>query len=174
MVWLVYLIFLAIVFILSTYAWAAFSFAPWVPCWSKDLARIFKFARLKEGEIFYDLGCGNGKTVIYAAKNFKAKAVGLELALPLYFFCQWRQLFNYRYDVTFRWKNLFKEDLAAADVIYFFGLPHIIRKRLKDKLERELKSGTRVISYTFAIPGWQPTCVDKPTIKDLPIYVYNR
>ncbi|MFH1582800.1 MAG: class I SAM-dependent methyltransferase, partial [Candidatus Falkowbacteria bacterium] len=58
------------------------SFAPWVPSRSRDLKRTFKLADLRPGQIFYDLGCGNGKVAIYAANNFKVKAVGLEISLP--------------------------------------------------------------------------------------------
>ena len=69
--------------VLSTVAVAGVSFAPWVPTKKSDFARIFQLANLKAGETFYDLGCGNGQLVIYAVKNFQAKAIGLEIALPL-------------------------------------------------------------------------------------------
>ncbi|PIT93812.1 SAM-dependent methyltransferase [Candidatus Falkowbacteria bacterium CG10_big_fil_rev_8_21_14_0_10_43_11] len=173
MFWLL-LLFAIIFSSLFSLAFAGFSFAPWVPCWSKDLARIFKAADLKNGEIFYDLGCGNGKTVLYAAKNFKIKAVGLELALPLYFICQCRRFFNGTKNAEFKWKNLFKEDLASADAVYFFGMPQPIHKRLKEKLERELKPGARVISYVFPVPGWTPDAIDKPTNSDAAVYLYRR
>ncbi|MFA6551264.1 MAG: SAM-dependent methyltransferase [Patescibacteria group bacterium] len=174
MIWLVYALCLTLFFILFTYAWAAFSFAPWVPCWHKDLARIFKLAQLKTGEIFYDLGCGNGKTVIYAADKFKAKAIGVEFALPLYFICRIRQIAGGKNNVVFKWKNLFNENLADADVVYFFGVPDSIKLKLKEKLERELKPGARVISYVFSVPGWTPAVVDKPTPDAADIYLYFR
>jgi cyclopropane fatty-acyl-phospholipid synthase-like methyltransferase len=57
------------------------------------MSLIFKLANLQPGEKFYDLGCGNGKVVIYAAKNFPIEAIGVELAFPLYLICKIRQFF---------------------------------------------------------------------------------
>jgi len=158
------------VFIL-TFAYAGISFAPWVPVWKKDLPRIFKLAELKPGQVFYDLGCGNGKVVLYANKKFKAKAIGLEISLFLYFVCKIRQIFNYNQNLVFKFKDLYREDLSQADVVYFFGTPDKVQK-LKAKLERELKPGCRVISYVFPILGWQEIVKDKPNPTDIAIYLY--
>ncbi|PIR93278.1 hypothetical protein COT99_01645 [Candidatus Falkowbacteria bacterium CG10_big_fil_rev_8_21_14_0_10_43_10] len=170
LIWAIYLIILIPFFYL---AMAALSFAPWVPCWKKDLGRIFKLAGLQKGEVFYDLGCGNGRTVFYAAKHYNARAIGVELALPLYLWCKLRHLFYINRGVTIKWKNLFKEDLSRADVVYFFGLPKSIKNKLKKKLERELKPGARVVSYAFTIPDWDIVVKDKPREKDTPVYLYK-
>lgn len=162
-------IFLVIIFYMAI-AW--FSFAPWVPARSRDLQRIFKLANLKPGEIFYDLGCGDGKLVFYAAKYFKAKAIGVEIAFPLFCLCLIKKFFLRQPDVIFKLKNLFHEDLSKAEVIYFFGLPESINNKLKDKLEREIKPGTRIISYAFQIKDWLPQTVNKEQNNDLPIYLY--
>jgi SAM-dependent methyltransferase len=172
--YIVYLVFAVVLFIVATIGWAAFSFAPWVPMKSRDLARVFALANLKPGELFYDLGCGDGRVALAAAKKYKAKAIGLELALPLLWLCKLRRLFVRHANVKFKWKNLFREDLSRADVVYFFGLPSTIQNRLRQKLERELKSGARVVSYVFEIHGWQPAAVSKQANKDLPIYLYKR
>jgi SAM-dependent methyltransferase len=159
---------------LFSLALAAASLAPWVPTWKKDLPRIFKLANLNPGEIFYDLGCGNGKVVFYAAKNFPIKAIGIELAFPLYLTCKLRQLFNYKKNLKFWNKDIFKVDLSPADVIYIFGTPKPIQQRLKQKLEKELKPGARIISYAFPFNEWQPKIIDKPSDKDINIYLYQR
>jgi SAM-dependent methyltransferase len=163
---------LILLLLLSTVAIAGASFAPWVPARKADLGRIFKLADLKAGETFYDLGCGNGRVVIYAAKNFQAKAMGLEIAFPLYLICKWQQIFNPK--VIFKYKNLFTEDLSKADVIYFFGTPKRIAAKLKIKLEKEVRSGARVISYVFPVEGWTPTQIDRPNNNVVPIYLYIR
>ncbi|MBI2411377.1 MAG: SAM-dependent methyltransferase [Candidatus Kerfeldbacteria bacterium] len=159
------------VFLLTPFL-AAISLAPWVPMRSRDLKRVFELARLQPREVFYDLGCGNGKTVVYAARHFRAKATGIELALPLYIICLLHQLLNWRFDIHFRWGNLFRHNISDANVVYIFGMPNSLAKKLKQKLLAELKPGTRVITYTFPIAGLTPSSVDKPTEKDLPIYLY--
>ncbi|MBI2458936.1 MAG: class I SAM-dependent methyltransferase [Parcubacteria group bacterium] len=149
------------------------SFAPWVPSRGRDLKRIFKLADLKLGQVFYDLGCGNGRMVIYAANNYKVKAVGLEISLPFYLICKLRQALNRRGLIEFKFKNLYKENLAPADVIYFFGMPHVLNEKFCSKLRRELKPGTKIISYAFKLPDWQPKIIDKPSANDLPVYLYE-
>ena len=163
---------LILLLILSTIAIAGVSFAPWVPTRKADFARIFQLANLRAGETFYDLGSGNGQLVIYAVKNFQAKAIGLEIALPLYLICKWRQIFNP--GAIFKYKNLFTEDLSRADVIYFFGTPKTIEEKLKIKLAQEIKPGARIISYVFPIQGWLPIKIDKPNSNVAPIYLYIR
>jgi len=151
---------------------SSLSFAPWVPSRSRDLNRIFKLADLKEGQVFYDLGCGDGKIVLFAGNNYKVKAIGLEISLPLYLICRLRKIFNHRADVNFKFKNLFKEDLSAADAVYFFGMPETIKKKLSAKLKQELKPGAKIISYSFSLVDWTPKAIDKPTKRDLPVYLY--
>ena len=148
------------------------SFAPWVPSRGRDLKRIFNIADLKPGQVFYDLGCGNGKVVFYAANNYKAKSVGVEISLPFYLICVLRNIINNRPDVNFKLNNLYKENLSSADVVFFFGTPWGINKEFVAKLKKELKPGAKIISYSFSIAGLTPALVDKPSNKDLPIYLY--
>jgi SAM-dependent methyltransferase len=152
--------------------WGWWSFAPWVPSNKKDYKRIFKLANLEQDEVFYDLGCGTGRLVLYANKNFQAKTIGLEVALPLFLMCKVRQLFNSNSNIVFKFKNLYKEDLSQADVIYFFGIPETVNSALRQKLEKEAKKGARIISYVFQIRDWFPQVIDKPTENDKPIYLY--
>lgn len=159
---------------LFTVAIASASLAPWVPSRKKDLIRIFKLADLKPGEIFYDLGCGDGRLTVCAAKNFKARAIGIELALPLFFVCAIRKLFSRGESLKFKLKNLFKENLAEADAVYIFAAsPGKLRGKIKQKLENELRPGARVITYAFPVEGWRPEIVDKPSEKDVAVYLYK-
>jgi len=149
------------------------SFAPWVPSRSRDLERIFKLADLKPGQIFYDLGCGDGRVTIFAAKNYKVQAIGLEISLPFYLICRLRQIFSHQDNLKFKFKNLFKEDLSQADVVYFFGIPKTVNGKIVAKLKRELRPGSKVISYAFKLNDWTPKIIDKPTKNDLSVYLYE-
>jgi SAM-dependent methyltransferase len=152
---------------------AGLSFAPWVPAKKKDLKRIFALADLKPGETFYDLGCGDGRMVFYAAENFSAKAIGLEIGLPMYAFCRLKQLLVKKTNTLFKLKNLFNENLSEADVVYFFGMPDTIKNKLAEKMKKEMKPASRIISYAFHVPGLSPVAVDKPAEKDISIYCYR-
>jgi len=143
---------------LLTIAFAAKSLAPWVPTWSKDLKRIARLADMKPDEIFYEVGCGDGRVCAYIQKKFGVKTVGIELAFPLYLVCLVRKLKNRK--LIFKCRDLFGVDLSEADVLYFFALPKSI-ERLQEKIKKELKPGARIISYTFPLPDWTPVTVDK-------------
>ena len=152
-------------------AFTSISLAPWVPTRKRDLKRAFELTSIKPGDTFYDLGCGDGITVIYANKKYNTKSIGIELALPLFIICKIKQIFIKNNNIQFKLKNIYKENLENADVIYIFGLDFGLEK-LKTKLERELKPNTRVVTYSFPIKGWQPKKISKNSEKDLPIYLY--
>ncbi|MSR85634.1 class I SAM-dependent methyltransferase [Candidatus Uhrbacteria bacterium] len=173
MSWIMWLELLFIIVGLSIFAIPGFSFAPWVPTRKKDLARILRLADLKEGEIFYELGCGNGRVSCFVADRSAARVIGIELSSILYVICRVRNWFHQNHRLSFYCKSLFEENLSHADVIYFFGMPDKIASRLKAKFEKELKPGARVISYVFPIEGWTSITVDRPTKNDLQIFMYQ-
>lgn len=166
-------VFLLALILLLTVAWSSISLAPFVPTRKKDIQRIRRLAELKSNEIFYDLGSGNGRVVIGVAEKSTGKAVGIEAAWPVWAYSKIRAWFTENKNIEFKFGNLFKEDLSHADVVYFFGMPNSVKSRLKGKLERELKSGARVISYAFSVPGWHEEKIDKPRPKDISIYLYK-
>ncbi|MFH1142879.1 MAG: methionine biosynthesis protein MetW, partial [Candidatus Uhrbacteria bacterium] len=123
------LILILIVFlVLLTVALAANSFAPWVPAHSRDLKRIAELADLKSGELFFDLGCGDGRTVCYLARQEGVRASGIEMAVPLYLVCKTRQIFQKNSQINFHFGDLFKSDISTADVVYVFGMPKRLAK----------------------------------------------
>lgn len=151
---------------------SSISMAPFVPTRTRDLGRIIKIARLKQDEVFYDLGCGNGK-VVFAAGAAGARAIGVELSFPNYLICEIRKLFKRPLGVFFKFGDLHKYDLSGADVVYLFGTPSGIDSKLKNKLLKELKPGARVISYVFEIKGWQAAETDKLDDGEVAIYLYK-
>jgi len=161
------------ILLLSSIVWASVSFAPWIPVRKQDLKRIYTLANLRPGETFIELGSGTGRVLFYIAKKINLKAIGIELGFPLFVFSKIKARLK-KIDVKIKLKNFFNENLGSADVVYFFGMPNHITDKLKTKLDKELKPGTRVISYSFPVPGWKPMLIDKPSENDLSIYLYKK
>lgn len=157
-----FLLTLLVVVFAVTIVIATLSFAPWLPIRRKEILRVFTIAQLQHGDIFYDLGCGDGRIVVAAAQRTRARAVGVELALPQYLMCLIRKAFHLRLPITFRYGNLFNAAIADADVVYLFGLSSKLGPRLTKKFQQDLRPGTRIVSYAFPIQGWTPVRVDHP------------
>lgn len=118
-------------------------------------------AELKPREVFYDLGAGDGRAVIMAAKDFDARAVGIELREDLV-----KKALGSVYEqglqdrVTIVNGDMFKVDLTSADVVFLY-LTTSANEKIKPKLEAELKPGVRVVSHDYEIVGWKPLKADK-------------
>ena len=137
--------------------------APWVPAFKKDLKKVIKDSRLKSGDVFYELGCGDGRFVAEAAK-MGATAIGYEIN-PLMWLIAW--LRNYKYKSAHVYLgNFWSCDLSDADVVMTFLTPRFMEK-LESKLDNELKPGTKFVSYIFKLP------IRKPIIKRHHWFVYE-
>jgi len=117
-------------------------------------------ADLKPGEVLYDLGSGDGRAVIMAAKDFGAKSVGVELRDDL----AKRALDSiHKLDLKEKpqiiQKDIFTVKLSSANVVFLY-LTTSANEKIKPKLEAELKPGTRVVSHDYEILGWKPSKVD--------------
>jgi len=143
--------------------------AIYVPTPMKVVRRMLKLASLKPGEILYDLGCGDGRILVTAAKEYGARAVGIEVN-PLLIWLAKRRMRRSGLEgkIEVLRGNLFDVDLSRADVVTIY-LSQYANNRLKHKLARELKDGARVVSYIFPIEGWRPYFKDE----DYEIYVYK-
>jgi len=146
------LLFIIIIVLLGSFAWAGLSAAPWVPCKSNDLEQLIKLANLKPTDVFVDLGAGNGKTVI-AAAHAGAIAHGYEISLIPYLIARLKILFlpkNIRSRVFFHYKSLWKVDLSKFNCIYIFLMPKIFPRLIK-KIKTECKIGTKIICYVWPL-----------------------
>lgn len=130
--------------------------APWEPLPLRKVHRMLEIADLQPGEVLYDLGSGDGRTLIVAARRFKARAVGIEID-PLRY--AWTQvlitLLGLRKQVRVIWGSFYETDLNDADVVTAF-LTEQTNRRLEDKLKTELRTGARVVSHEFPYPSWTP------------------
>jgi predicted RNA methylase len=134
--------------------------APFVPSPMVVVRHMLQAAELKPGEVLFDLGAGDGRTVIMAAKTFGARAVGVELREDLAKKALSTINENGLTDkVTIVNGDMFQVDLSAADVVFLY-LTTSANEKIKPKMENELKSGVRVISHDYEIIGWKPVKVE--------------
>jgi cyclopropane fatty-acyl-phospholipid synthase-like methyltransferase len=149
--------------------WSQTFGAPWIPTSHKKIRKMLDLARLKPGETLYDLGCGDGRIVIDAAKDFDALAVGIEIDPIRYY---WAKLSILRLSLQCNAKvilgNFFQSNLSKADVVTLYLLQDTNVKLMK-KLSDELKPGARIVTNTFTIPGWPVIRQDEQA----KIYVYE-
>lgn len=143
---------------------------PWQPTDMRRVRRMLAMSGLQPGEVVYDLGCGDGRILICAAREFGAQAVGIELN-PWLFVVAWLRVFflGLRPKVRVIFGNIFNVDLSRADVVTLFLFEHV-NEALKAKLLRELKEGARIVSYVWTFQGWTPKEVDR----NLRLFLYVR
>ena len=137
------------------------SIAPYLASPMPVVRRMLMLAEVKPGEIVYDLGCGDGRIVITAAKEFGAYGVGIEIRRDL---ALKAMKAVEEAGLTDRVKiinaNFFDIDISEADVVTLY-LTTTANMKIKPKLERELKPGARVVSHEYEIPGWTPVLIDE-------------
>jgi len=130
--------------------------APYLPTPPEIVRRMLKIARVGPGDVVYDLGCGDGRILITAVQEFGAdRAVGFETWEDL---CRAALAEIERQGLQSRVKlvngDLFDADLYEATVITLY-LDESTNQRLKPKLERTARVGTRIVSYAYEIKGWR-------------------
>ena len=111
-------------------------------------------------DVVYDLGSGDGRIILEAARTFRARAVGIE-ADPVRFLFSKLAVFllGAKDRVNVVWGNFFHIDLREATIVTVF-LSQGTNRRLRSKLMSELKPGTRVVSYVWTFEDWIPASRD--------------
>jgi SAM-dependent methyltransferase len=127
---------------------------------------------MKPGDLFVDLGCGDGRVLRAVTRCYGVTAVGYEIN-PLAFAAAKIQCLGIN-AIRIHWVNFWNRDLRDADVLFCYLFPDVMA-RLAGKLERELREGVRVISCNFPIPGWNAQRVVRPPMgrNSDPIYLYR-
>ena len=128
--------------------------SPWAPWWrtNKRVARsMCRLAKVGKKDIVYDLGSGDGTALIIAAKEFKARGVGIEID-PLRFIISTLIIHIVRVQnkIIIKKKNFFNEDLSPATVVFVYLVPKAL-ERLMPKFLKELKRGTLLVSFRYKI-----------------------
>lgn len=127
---------------------------PYLPTLTNQMRIALELADLQPGQSLLELGCGDGKVLIAAAK-LGVYAVGFELNPLLVLVCKLRT-WRYRKLVRVHWANFWSKEWPATDVIFIFGLPKIM-KRLDKKIVQYTSKPVKLISFAFAIPDKKPT-----------------
>ena len=128
---------------------------PYVPTTNEAVEAMLKLADVKKTDVVYDLGCGDGRIVIAAAKNRKARGVGIDID-PVRI-SEGRanaKKAGVEKRVRFEENNLFQADIHEATVVTLFLAPEL-NLELLPKLLRDLKPGTRIVSNTFDMGDWK-------------------
>ncbi len=168
-----YVIILLVIFLVfGTAAYAGMRAAPWLPVFKKDIDRIIQLAQIKDDDLVYDLGCGDGRVIAAMANNTQAQFVGYEVSFLLYLLAKLKIIFlGLSKRVEIRYADFLRRDLGQAKIIFCFLTP-MAMKKLAPKFKKELKKGTRIISYSFSLPDWQPRAISRLDDRSIPIYYY--
>ena len=120
---------------------------------------MLELSELKPTENLYDLGCGDGRLIILAAKDVGANSTGVDLREDLLERAKIEILrLGLQEKVKVIQGNFFEVDISPANVVTLY-LTSSANERLRPKLEKELKAGCRVVSHDFKVPGWKPSLV---------------
>lgn len=162
MLYLVALISIIILLLLLSAVWPPDS--PWSPWWKTNQEAgkvVIKLAAITSKDTIYELGSGDCEFLLLAAKQTHAKCVGIEIDPLRHVIAKTRvKLSGLDSKITLKRKNFYDEDVSPATVVYVYLLPRVVKK-LTPKFKKELKKGTRIISYRYTIPDLKLIKEDK-------------
>lgn len=139
----------------------AFVGGAWSPTGMARVRAMLNLARLRPGELICDLGAGDGRVIITAAREFGARSIGVEIDPLRSLLCRFRVwVGRLQHRVRVERANFFTIDLRDVDVVTFY-LSQAAADKLQAKFAAELAPGARVVSHRRPLPGWQPTAVDE-------------
>ncbi len=122
---------------------------------------MLRLAGVTSGDVVYDLGSGDGRLIIAAARDFGARGVGVEIEPALVQTSRESALKTGVGDrVQFLWQDLFAADIRGATVVTLY-LRDDVNLRLRPRLLRELRPGTRIVSHDFGMADWRPDRVQR-------------
>lgn len=128
--------------------------SPWSPWWrtnDKAIRQAFKLADLSSKDLVYDLGCGDGKTLAIAAKEFNARAIGIEIDPLRFWIAKFLILFSgLNHKVQIRRENFLKSDFSDASVVFVYLVPKALQRLVPQF--KKLKKGTRIVSINYEVP----------------------
>jgi len=144
----------------------AVDLAPFVPTPMPVVEKMLEMAQLDSADIVYDIGCGDGRIVITAAKKFGAHGVGVDIVPERIQACRTGAKEAGVEDlVEFKQQDAMTLDISPATIVTLYLLPES-NALLRPMLEEQLKPGTLVISHNYSIAGWESKEVRSESLKD--------
>ena len=136
--------------------------SPWAPWWRTDHKTalvIINFGKIGKGSVVYDLGCGDGEVLIACAKK-GARGVGIEIDPLRFWIAKFRAWKNgVSGNLIFKRGSFHNYNISEADVIIVYLIPKTLN-RLLPKFQKELKKGTKIISFRYEM-NLKPTRIDQ-------------
>jgi len=157
----------------------AVDLAPYVPTPPEVLVQMGELGQMNKDSIVYDIGCGDGRIVIYAAKTFGAQGVGIDIDPERIRESKANaKAAHIENLVKFKRADATKVDISEATIVTMYLLPES-NEMLRPKLEKELKPGVFVITHNYMIPGWEDKEVTSKIVKDAEgtehtVFLYRR
>ncbi len=144
---------------------------PYVPTSQTLVNAMLELASVRPGDVVYDLGSGDGRIVVTAARRYGVHGVGIDINPERIQEAEANAKAAGVEQLTdFRQEDLFKADFGDATVVTMYLLPSV-NNRLKPKLLKDLKPGTRIVSHAFDIEGWEPDKVVEADGRTLYLWV---
>ena len=144
----------------------------WSPTRNRVVHKMLDLAKIQPGDVLVDLGAGDGRILLEAVRRYGIRVVGIEIDPLRWAYCRLRLLAGAgRRLASVRMANFFDVDLSFATVVTFY-LSQAAADKLKEKLERELPGGARVVSYRRPIRGWHP--IHHDPVDDVYVYEIER
>lgn len=145
--------------------------APFVPTQSSLILQILAGANLKPGQVFLELGSGDGRVTRLAVKKFGVIGRGVDIHPLLVWYANWVANFQLL-NAHFNRQDFFQTDLGQADVIFVFLHPKSLKK-LAAKFLSECQSGTLIISHGFKIAGLEQKLIKTQKRRLFSTYFYR-
>lgn len=144
--------------------WESKKIVPFVPTPEEVVDRMLELAEIKKGDLLYDLGSGDGRIVITAARRYGIRAVGFDIDPDLVRESRANiKKAGLEHLAEIREQDILTVDLSPATVLTLYLLPSV-NMRLRPAILRQLRPGSRVVSHAFDMGNWKPDRVER--VKD--------
>src|SRR5918996_3257852 len=148
--------FVALLFVLNHSTGRAEEPIPFVPTTIPVVERMLDLAEIKTGDLIYDLGCGDGRILIHAAKKYGARGVGIDLDPARVAEAREKaKEEGVSHLLEFRSEDGTQTDISKATVVTLYMFKWF-NNAIRPKLQK-LKPGSRIVAHDYDIDGWEPT-----------------